>query len=183
MGKTLRFPDTYVLSKHAKERLLHRFAVPSSRIKEWISNFLTHCTRCEETEYPEYTYKPAEGREVYRWYDVIGILDTNHRRIVTLYPVYQPKDTVPMDEETVADLKRSISYLEHSYNKNWAEETADYFSDMAKKCNSLSKVKRPDYYDDIMHDIKESQAAISRANSRKNERMSTLEAISKGLKN
>lgn len=183
MGETLKFPDTYVLSKHAEERLLHRFAVPSLRIKEWTSNFLTHCTKCEEDEYPEYTYEQAEGREVYKWYDVIGILDTSNRRVVTLYPVYQPKDAVPMDEETIVDLKRSISNLEHSYNKDWAEETAEYFADMAKKCNSLSKVKRPDYYDDIMHDIKESQAAITKANSRKNERISTLGAISKGLEN
>lgn len=181
MGETLRFPDKYVLSKHAQERLLHRFAIPSARVKEWTYNFLTHCTKCEETDYPEYTYKQAEGREVYKWYDVIGILDTNSRKIVTLYPVYQPKDTVPMDEETVVDLKRSISHLEYSYNKDWAGETAEYFSDMAKKCNSLAKVKRLDYYDDIMHDIKESQAAISRANSRKNDRISTLLAISKGL--
>ena len=181
MGETLKFPDTYVLSEHAEERLLHRFAVPSPRIKEWTSNFLTHCTKCEEDEYPEYTYKQAEGREVYKWYDVIGILDTYHHRVVTLYPVYQPKDAVPMDEETVVDLKRYISNLEHSYNKDWAEETAEYFSDMTKKCSSLSKVKRPDYYDDIMQDIEESQAAISRANSRKNERISTLGAIAKGL--
>lgn len=181
MGEKLQFPDTYQLSHHAEERLSNRFLVPKKHIKEWTSNFLTNCTKCDESEYPEYTYEQANGREVYKLYDVIGIIDTKHRKVITLYPIYQPTDTVPMDEATVTDLKRSIDNLEHNYNKEWAKETSDYYAEMAKKCASLSNVKRSDYYDNILSDIQKSEVAIDQANTRRNYRLSTLGMVSKGL--
>ena len=66
----------YKVTEHAKERILTRFNITKTEFDGWMSRLLSQ---------GEFVEKQNNNREKYRLHDIVFVIDTRQKQVITVY--------------------------------------------------------------------------------------------------
>lgn len=126
--------QSYVVTKHARSRIMNRFNITEIDMKEWVSRLLAHA---------EFQESDSDSRSKYRYKDVVVILDESRKSVITAYS-QNHYDDFQVDYHTNPEVKSVINkalgdYITHKKIKI-AVKINDY---LEKAYESNSKMIKP----------------------------------------
>ena len=126
--------QSYVVTKHARSRIMDRFNITENEMKGWVARLLAHA---------ELQEGDSDGRRKYRYKDIVVILDETVKSVITVYSQNQ-YDDFQVDYHTNPEVKSVINkalgdYITHKKIKI-AVKINDY---LEKAYQSNSKMVKP----------------------------------------
>ena len=71
----------YKVTEHARERILTRFNITKTEFDGWMSRLLSQ---------GEFVERQSNNREKYRLHDIVFIIDTQQKHLITVYSENPP---------------------------------------------------------------------------------------------
>ena len=89
----------YKVTEHARERILNRFNITKTEFDGWMTRLLSQ---------GEFVEKQQLNREKYRLNDIVFIIDTRQRHVITVYSINE-NDDVGFKTNTNPEVKSTIN--------------------------------------------------------------------------
>ena len=125
----------YKITEHAKERIQSRFNITNSELDTWTTRLLSQSTYIETQE---------NHREKYRLNDVVLIVDTKQRVIVTVYSENE-HDDINISNPTNPEVKSAINNALRLMIKQRKVKTANKALKSIEKMNTACQKMNSPY--------------------------------------
>ncbi|UNL37807.1 hypothetical protein G8B26_05885, partial [Limosilactobacillus reuteri] len=95
----------YKVTEHAKDRILTRFNITKTEFDGWMSRLLSQ---------GEFVEKQNNNREKYRLHDIVFVIDTRQKQVITVYSENEHDDNgfkVNTNPEVKSAINKALDLL------------------------------------------------------------------------
>lgn len=136
----------YSITKHCKDRLKERFNVIDSEVEHWVQRFMTQAV---------YVSSERDNRQKWRKYDIVMVIDTKQKSIITVYGKSKNEDSVggkPLNPELATKIKEVLNDYTSKKKRNLGASLAEVLQDMAEVSSKMVNPYTNFRYSDLLYD-------------------------------
>ncbi|WP_323058327.1 hypothetical protein [Limosilactobacillus reuteri] len=121
----------YTVTSHAKERVLSRFNITNKEFDDWMTRLLSQSTYVETQD---------NNRTKYRYNDIVLIVDSKQKSVVTVYSL-NAHDDIAIHEKTNPEVKATINKaLDEFIDQKKRRVAINIRDDLKKSLDSNSRM-------------------------------------------
>lgn len=121
----------YKVTEHAKERILTRFNITKTEFDGWMSRLLSQ---------GEFVEKQNNNREKYRLHDIVFVIDTRQKQVITVYSENEHDDNgfkVNTNPEVKSAINEALDLLVKQKKVRTAGKIYDNIQAMMDYCERM----------------------------------------------
>ena len=121
----------YKVTEHAKERILTRFNITKTEFDGWMSRLLSQ---------GEFVEKQQDNREKYRLHDIVFIINTRQKQVITVYSENEHDDNgfrVNTNPEVKSAINEALDLLVKQKKVRTAGKIYDNIQAMMDYCERM----------------------------------------------